>query len=193
MQIKDVHQTEIKEYLDLLDLTNDIEVRSLPSVNDVQLRTVIAQPGLRYAQANAFIQSLMRDETFSDLSLKERNYVTERILSEIKGRMMEDIVLLETKLAYPKKEVFVLQFAIGEFDMVVFDPNTSSCEIYEIKHSTEVVDQQYRHLIDEQKRTATKHRFGTIVKSCVLYRDSDLELENGIIYRNVEEYLKALQ
>ena len=129
VQIKDVHRTEIKEYLDLLDLTSDIEVRSLPAVNDIRMRTVIAQPGLRYAQADALIQSLLLDETFSDLSLEERNFVTERILSEIKGRMMEDIVLLETKLANPKKEVFVLQFAIGESDMVVFDPAAGSCEI----------------------------------------------------------------
>ena len=183
---------EIKEYLDLLDLTSDIEVRSLPAVNDIRMRTVIAQPGLRYAQADALIQSLLLDETFSDLSLEERNFVTERILSEIKGRMMEDIVLLETKLAKPKKEVFVLQFAIGEFDMVVFDPAAGSCEIYEIKHSTEAVPQQYRHLIDEQKCELTQHRFGPITGKYVLYRGEDLVMENGITYRNVEAYLMDL-
>lgn len=192
VEISDAHRAEIKEYLDLLDLTRDIEVRSLPAVNDVKHRTVIAQPGLRYAQANALIQSLMLDETFSDLSLEERTFVTDRILNEIKGRMMEDIVLLETKLAFPKKEVFVLQFAIGEFDMVVFDPATSSCEIYEIKHSTEVVPQQYRHLIDEKKCADTEHRFGPITGKYVLYRGVDLELDNGINYRNVEKYLKQL-
>ena len=190
--IKDVHRTEIKEYLDLLDLTSDIEVRSLPAVNDIRMRTVIAQPGLRYAQADALVQSLLLDETFSDLSLAERNFVTERILSEIKGRMMEDIVLLETKLANPKKEVFVLQFAIGEFDMVVFDPAAGSCEIYEIKHSTEAVPQQYRHLTDEQKCELTQHRFGTIAGKYVLYRGEDLVMENGITYRNVEAYLMDL-
>lgn len=192
VEIKDVHRAEIKEYLDLLDLTIDIEIRSLPAVNDVRMRTVIAQPGLRYAQADALIQSLLRDETFSDLSLEERSFVTERILSEIKGRMMEDIVLLETKLANPKKEVFVLQFAIGEFDMVVFDPSAGSCEIYEIKHSTEAVEQQFRHLIDEQKCDAAMHRFGNITGKYVLYRGEDKELDNGISYRNVERYLKQL-
>lgn len=192
VQIKDIHRTEIKEYLDLLDLTSDIEVRSLPAVNDIRMRTVIAQPGLRYAQADALIQSLLLDETFSDLSLEERNFVTERILNEIKGRMMEDIVLLETKLANPKKEVFVLQFAIGEFDMVVFDPAAGSCEIYEIKHSTEAVPQQYRHLIDEQKCEMTRHRFGPITGKYVLYRGEDMVLENGISYRNVEAYLMGL-
>ena len=74
----------------------------------------------------------------------------QRILTEIKGRMLEDIVLLETKLANPKKQVLVLQFPVGKFDMVVFDPEAGSCRIFEIKHSEEAAPQQYCHLIDEQ-------------------------------------------
>ncbi len=91
-----VHAAEIKEYLDLLDLTQEIEVLHLPHVGTAGSRTVIAQPGLRYAQADALIRSLLLDETFSALSLPERNAVQERILNEIKRRMLEDIVLLET-------------------------------------------------------------------------------------------------
>lgn len=41
------HAAEIKEYLDLLDLTRDIDIRHLPKVNTKSTRTVIAQPGLR--------------------------------------------------------------------------------------------------------------------------------------------------
>ena len=126
----------------LLDLIQEIDVVSLPNVNQRATRTVIAQPGLRFAQANALVQSLLLDEMFIQLSLLERNAVLDRILSEIEGRMMEDIVLLETKLVNPKKEVFVLQFPVGEFDMVLFDPATASCSIFEIKHSTEIVPSQ---------------------------------------------------
>ena len=39
------------------------------------------------------IRSLLLDETFSALSLAERTAVQQRILTEIKGRMLEDIVL----------------------------------------------------------------------------------------------------
>lgn len=190
--LDNAHVLEIKEYLDLLDLTQDIEIRSLPDVSRKSSRTVIAQPGLRYAQAGALIHSLLLDETFATLSLPERTAVQERILDEIRGRMMEDIVLLETKLANPKKEVFVLQFPIGEFDMVVFDPAAGSCQIFEIKHSAEVVPQQYRHLIDEEKCAQTEHRFGPITGRFVLYRGENRVLENGVIYQNVEEYLKQL-
>ena len=188
-QLDDVHAAEIKAYLELLDLTQSIGVRSLPDVGRESERTVITQPGLRYAQADALIRSLLLDETFSALSLPERTAVQERILSEIRGRMLEDIVLLETRMANPGKQVFVLQFPVGEFDMVVFDPDAGCCQIFEIKHSTEVAPQQYRHLIDAEKCAQTEHRYGTITEKTVLYRGED-RMIGEIRYRNVEEYLR---
>ena len=188
-QLDEAHAAEIKAYLELLDLTQSIGVRSLPDVGRESERTVITQPGLRYAQADALIRSLLLDETFSALSLPERTAVQERILSEIRGRMLEDIVLLETRMANPGKQVFVLQFPVGEFDMVVFDPDAGCCQIFEIKHSTEAVPQQYRHLIDAEKCTQTEHRYGPITEKTVLYRGED-RLIGEIQYRNVEEYLR---
>ena len=186
------HVREIREYLELLDLTQEIDVLHLPDVNEKGSRIVIAQPGLRYAQAGALIHSLLLDETFSALSLAERNAVQERVLNEIKGRMMEDIVLLETKLANPKKQVFVLQFPVGEFDMVVFDPGAGCCQIYEIKHSAEAVPQQIRHLIDEKKCEQTEHRYGPITGKYVLYRGKE-QVVQDVQYRNVETYLKEIK
>ena len=191
VKLDDVHAAEIKEYLDLLDLTREIDVLHLPDVGTKSSRTAIAQPGLRYAQADALIRSLLLDETFSALSLAERTAVQQRILTDIKGRMLKDIVLLETKLATPKKQVFVLQFPVGEFDMVVFDPNAGSCRIFEMKHSEEAAPQQYRHLIDAEKCAQTEHRYGPITGRFVLYRGKDQVVE-GIQYQNVEEYLKTL-
>lgn len=189
--IRDAHRQEIKEYLDFLDLTVDLDVVYLPDLSRNEKHTAISQPGMRYAQAEALIKTLMRDSVFQMLSLAERNAVTQRIMSDIQGRMMEDIVLLETKMAYPKCEVFKLVFAKGEFDMVVFDPDAACCSIYEIKHSTEIADAQYRHLVDEEKCAATEFRFGPITGKHVIYRGKSQEI-NGIHYWNVEEYLKGL-
>ena len=191
IELDDIHVAEIKEYLDLLDLTREIDVLHLPDVSTKSSRTVIAQPGLRYAQADELIRSLLLDETFSALSLAERTVVQERILTEIKGRMLEDIVLLETKLTNLKKQVFVLQFPIGEFDMVVFDPEAGSCQIFEIKHSEEAVSQQYSHLVNEEKCAQTEHRYGSITGKFVLYRGKS-RVVDGIPYQNVEEYLRNL-
>ena len=191
VEIQDAHRREIKEYLKLLDLIVEIESRWMSDYNRKEARIVFSQPGMRYSQAEALITSLMQDEKFRDLSLEERKRVTERILDEIKGRMMEDIILLETKLSRKNCEVFKLQFAVGEFDMVVFDPEKGSCEIYEIKHSAEVVSEQCRHLLDEQKCEDTAFRYGTITGKYVIYRGQTTKLEN-VTYLNVEEYLKML-
>jgi hypothetical protein len=167
--------------------------------NRRESRTAFSQPGMRYSQAEALVKLLMQDDMFRGLSLEERKRVTERIIDEIKGRMMEDIVLLETKLSKKNCEVFRLQFAIGEFDMVVFNPDEGTCEIYEIKHSKEVVPQQCKHLLDKQKCKDTEFRYGTITGKYVIYRgattslvQAGVETLEDVAYLNVEEYLKKL-
>ena len=190
--ISEDHRREIKEYLDALDLTVDIDIQTLPVGRGKNFKTVFTQPGMRYSQAKELVQSLLEDGEFQELSIDERNAVIERILSDIKGRMMEDIVLLETKIANPKKQVFQLQFAVGEFDMVVADNANATCEIYEVKHSKEQAKEQFRHLIDEEKLKNTEFRYGKITKRTVIYRGENATLENGIEYRNVEDYLKSL-
>ena len=191
VEIDETHAAQIKEYLTMLDLLMEVELRYLPHVNQRDSITVITQPGLRYAQATALVNSMLLDEQFSALSAVERSRILERILSEIKGRMMEDIVLLETNLAIPDKQVFQLQFVVGEFDMVVADAETLTCEIFEIKHSKEVIPAQYRHLTDTEKCAQTEHRYGKITDRTVIYRGETTESEN-VRYVNVEEYLKLL-
>lgn len=191
VDVDESHMAEIKEYLMLLDLVANVDLRFLPDVSARGSITVITQPGLRYSQADAVIGNMLLDEKFSLLSLVDRTRVIERLQSEVMGRMMEDIVLLETKLAKPHCEVFKLQFAVGEFDMVVFDPKALSCEIYEVKHSKEIVPAQYRFLVDPEKCAMTEHRFGKIIGRYVIYRGEDAESEN-VRYLNVEKYLCSL-
>ncbi len=191
IDIEDSHMIQIKEYLALLDLIMEIDLESLPEVNQKSKVTVITQPGMRYAQANAIVENLLLDAKFQELSIQERQRILERLLNEIRGRMMEDIILLETKIAKPDKKVFKLQFAVGEFDMVVFDQKTLTCQIYEVKYSKEQVPEQYRYITNEEKCAMTSHRYGEITGRYVIYRGDSAEVE-GVQYLNVEEYLKAL-
>lgn len=199
VEITDAHRKEIKEYLDLLDLTVEIENRWMTDYNKKEMRTVFSQPGMRYSQAEALISSLMQDDKFRDLSLSERKRITQRILDEVRGRMMEDIILLETKIAKKDCEVFRLQFAVGEFDMVVFNPNEGNCQIYEVKHSNKIVLQQCKHLLDTEKLKETEFRYGPITGKYVIYRGENTllkdvvkNIEENVSYLNVEEYLKQL-
>ena len=191
VNIEKAHAYQIEEYLMLLDLVMKVDLLHFPNVNEHDKKTIISQPGLRYAQAEALVNSLLLDESFIALSIEERQSILERILSEIKGRMMEDIVLLETQMANPNKQVFQLQFAVGEFDMVVHDPIRLTCEIYEIKHSDQLVPAQYKNLMNEKNCKDTEHRFGKITNKYVIYRGKSTQSE-GIKYLNVETYLKKL-
>ena len=191
IDIVDSHMIQIKEYLALLDLIMEIDLESLPDVNQKSKVIVITQPGMRYAQANAIVENMLWDAKFQELSIKERQRILERLLNEIRGRMMEDIILLETKIAKPDKKIFKLQFAVGEFDMVVFDQKTLTCQIYEVKYSKEQVPEQYRHIKNEEKCAMTSHRYGDIVGRYVIYR-GDNAVVDGVQYLNVEDYLKLL-
>ena len=193
IEIKDIHIQEITEYLKALDLLQIVYTENIPISNKKEERIIFTQSGMRFCQAQVLVYSLMQDEVFGSLTGDLRDIITEKILEDVQGRMLEDIVFLETKRTYgSKRNVFKLKFASGEFDMVIQDKAKKQCEIFEIKHSKQMVSTQYRHINNEEKIVLTEAQFGKVVRKCVLYRGESQVLENGVEYKNVEEFLKEL-
>ncbi len=187
------HVVQIKKYLEALDLIVPCPIEYGMAGMEPEERILFTQPGMRYCQAQALVHSLMKDETFRMLDKETASYVTERLLSEVRGRMLEDIILLETSKALGKGyEVFKLMFASGEFDMVIFDKENNACAIYEIKHSSQCIREQARHLLDAEKLGLASPRFGDLAGRFVLYLGENLDMEDGIAYRNAEQFLKSL-
>ena len=187
----------LAKYLAALDLTMEIPVVNIDSAIPIEKRTLFTQPGMRYSQAQALVLSLVPDPVFAAQEYAEMSRIADRILEDVRGRMLEDIVLVETRLALPASPnpfdgfgVFKLQFESGEFDMVVCDNANRKCWLFEIKHSGETAEAQTRHLLDEKKIGFVRDRYGDIVVRGVLYRGTDADLPSGIRYRNVNEYLK---
>lgn len=193
IEIKEVHIQEITEYLKALDLLEIVYTENIPISNKKQERIIFTQSGMRFCQAQVLVYSLMQDEVFGYLTGELRDIITEKILEDVRGRMLEDIVFLETKRTYgSKRNVFKLKFASGEFDMVIQDKTKKQCEIFEIKHSKEPFPAQYRHINDEEKIALTEAQFGKVVRKCVIYRGESEMLDNGVEYKNVEKFLKEL-
>ena len=120
--ISKTHVAEIKEYLSALDLIVDCPIETTEPASEPVEHILFTQPGMRYCQAQALVHVLMKDELFLSLSEREREAITGRILEEVQGRMLEDIILLETSKALSTRyKVCKLQFASGEFDMLVYD------------------------------------------------------------------------
>lgn len=191
--ITNEHIAEIKEYLKALELIADCPTETTIQGAEPIEHILFTQPGMRYCQAQALVHSLMKDAVFSDASEREKKLVADRILEEVRGRMTEEIILLETmKELGDVQRVFKLQFAVGEFDMVLYNPDENTCKIYEIKHSDRAVPEQYRHLIDKEKCRLTEQKFGSIEEKIVIYSGNDFVSDNGIHYINAAEYLKLL-
>ena len=74
----------------------------------------------------------------------------------------------------------------------IYDTRTNICECYEIKHSSERSEKQYRHFTNEDFVAATEKKLGKITKRCVLYKGETFIEEKGVEYKNVEEYLCEL-
>lgn len=185
---------QIKGYLKALELIMDCPTENAQVGIPANEHILFLQPGMRYCQAQALVHVLFKDEYFMSLDEREKTYIQDRILQEVRGRMLEDIVLIDTAKALKGQpyKVFKLQFTAGEFDMVVYNTQEHCCDIYEVKHSAEMVADQSKHLRDEEKILLTEKRFGEVKNRYVLYRGANAENEDGIIYKNVAEYLKGL-
>lgn len=191
IRITQEHLDKVRDYLVMLDLI--INCPSRYESGTIEEHYIIAQPGMRYAISKALVYSLMQDTYFASLSEYVKKQITDKILEDVKGRMLEDSVLLETSKKCGKdKEVFKFKFNNGgEFDIVIYDKKSNTCELYEVKHSTKISDGQTRFLKDEYCCQSVQNKYGAITGKYVLYRGKDCEID-GVQYRNVEKYLCSL-
>ena len=189
--ITETHVSEIREYLKALDLVVECPRRS--TVGESEEYVIFTQPGMRYALAEALVHVLMKNNEFCSFSERERSLATQKILEDVRGRMMEDIVLLDTLRSLPKrKTAFKLTLERSEFDMLIYDSESDTSEAYEVKHSSSIVPRQYHVLEDAEQCAAVEKQYGRITRRCVIYCGPSTVLENGIEYVNVVEYLKGL-
>ncbi|MCB6603111.1 hypothetical protein LI129_20150, partial [Erysipelatoclostridium ramosum] len=85
------------------------------------------QPCIRYNQAKSALKALYNDPKFVKLSGDKQEFIYNKLLSDIKGRMLEEIVLLNVTRSL--SDCFVSQFRFyeyrkspfknGEYDMVI--------------------------------------------------------------------------
>lgn len=192
VKITTEHIEKVKKYLIMLDLI--INCPDVYESGNLAEHYIFTQPGMRYAIAKALVYSLMQDEFFKSNSENDKQYITNKILEDVKGKMLEEIILLETIKSIGKnKKAFKFKFDNGgEYDMVIYDSDKNTCSIYEVKHSDKMVESQFRYLVDREKNELIEKKYGKIESKIVLYRGENKELDNGVKYQNVEEYLKML-
>ena len=192
IEVTQEYVDKVRKYLLMLDLIMECSERY--ESGKIAEYIVFSQPGMRYSIAKALVYSLMQDEYFRSISEQDKEYIANKILNDVKGRMLEDIVLLEvSKAASKTEEVFKFKFDIGgEYDMVVYDKKAHTCRIYEIKHSNAITEKQVRYLLDDEKCKIVESKFGPINEKFVLYRGENTA-SYGVQYLNVEQFLYELK
>lgn len=192
LPVSSVHAAQLRSYLKALDLLVECCIER-PSWGGKSQYDIFTQPGMRYSQAKALVEAVLMDDEFGNLPKAAREYACTKILEDVKGRMLEDIVLCETKKALSCDfEVFKIQLENGEFDMAIFDRHSFEVQLFEIKHSSEVNSKQYRYLANAELISQIEAYYGKVTRRMVLYKGANLVLTNGVEYRNVEEYLVDL-
>ena len=182
--------SELEEYLRLLDVTRDIKVISAPSFAE-RIKSTFIPLGLRFAQAKELLNILLNQEAVSVLPSPIKSFIKAKLLSDVKGRMLEEIVLWQTALANPHGRCFQYSSSHGEYDMVLLDQERGFADIFEIKYSQTPVLEQAHFLLDPALTSEFEAHFYPIRHRSVLYQGEDQELE-GVRYQNVGRYLKEI-
>lgn len=193
VEITETHTSQIENYLKGLDIIVKCPVER----EDLELRKedryIFTQPGMSYCMSKVYVESLLKSDTFATLHDSEKECMKEQLLETIQEDILKDMVLLEASKTLGKRYcVYKVQFKNGVYDMLIYDNDNNQCAIYEIHNSKCRMQKQGKHLTDEYKLTLTTPRHGKLVGRYVLYLGENMDSEDGIAYRNAEEFLKNL-
>lgn len=135
-------------------------------------RGILLMPGMQFRLASECIR-VFQEENPNVIS-------SEKVNNILLGMILEDTIVYHTHNARKVK------FNNGEFDMLVYNPSYHTCDIYEIKHSDKIIADQYKYLVNSN---IVEKVYGKVDRRIVLYYGQTTMLPNGILYKNVEEYL----
>ncbi len=191
--ITKAHAAEIKQALVEMDLVVECPAEMPQPGSEPIERVIFTQPGIRYCQIRTLLQELMGTEKFMGMSEIGKLDLVEKVLADVRARMLEDIILLETeKAAGGRRQVYKLQINAGVFGMVVYDPADNNCFICELRSGARMAPEQYRRLADADKYNQIEKRFGPITRRFILCDDPQSQEGEGITFCRVEDYLCSL-
>ena len=156
------------------------------------------QCGLRYAQCDALADALIYTDFFNDYSHKQQKMILDKMKSDIRGGLLEDIVYCQIAKDFDKNifdDNFVTSYRNkkgAEFDLVIGVDSYNSLIAIEVKLSEIPCDEQVKHLRNIQFCKEVENFFGYPIKNkVVLYRGQNQmsPAYNDIVYINVETFL----
>lgn len=183
----------ITDYLVKLDVLYKVpKVLSLDSGNNDRHKVYLfTQVGMRYCQAFQQMKAL---------SLKADTMHLEKLESDIRGQILEDVVLYQLLKDNPAGNELIPRREIShyrseklqgaEIGIIVLDRDADSVVAMEVKHSDKTADGQRKQLVREDISADIERITGRkIVNRVVLYRGENTQTKDGVLYINVNDFL----
>ncbi len=207
-EFQEEHLKELKSYLKDLDLFLYVpQYRSLNKGSRMPDMEIFLQPGMIYAHSSELVQKLADDKAWMEAcGINEWKVFIDRADGFVKGEILENIILSETFLALQgergSREYYVSQLTIrqgeegyrgrtAEADLIVVDLDNKESYLFEVKHSQEMVEEQTRHLMNEDFISYVGEHFAPVKRRAVIYSGPSLR-GYDVDHINAEEYLKEI-
>ena len=184
--------TEILGCLEKMGVIKSISRYNMELLNEDQCRIIFSQPGLRYSLCKSSVEDFLADRMFESLSADERATIADTILNDIKDRLLIDLVLIETSARKNTCNVFEMDFVDDSVDMVISNPDTTSCELYCVSSATDITDIASPSLFDPLICQRVSHRCGNIEGKYIIYRGEDYHSDKAQ-YLNILTFLDSIR
>lgn len=151
-------------------------LKEIGLIEDIQLqgetKFCFVTPYLRFGLCEKLMKKL--EEGYS----KEfERYGTAIAGEALKGHMQEAVIYLELKHSESYYD-FDMYKGTKEVDLIIKDNNTMEMDLYEIKHSSQIVPEQAKNLIDREFIQEAENVVGYKArKLCVIYNGDNAEIE----------------
>lgn len=178
------------QYLEELDLYETYPFVHIKDDNRTEYKEVFTLPWISFAQSRMLLNAMMEDLYFAGLSERDKGLIRRRMMTEIMGRMMAEIVMVETRRAR-REDVGVCRLDIGgeAWNMLIYDTRSDECWMYMVLYEEEPDAMLEEQLLDGQRRRVVERQYGRIIDRCILYLGKEQWRDNGIHYKNAARYL----
>lgn len=158
----------------------------------------IVQPAIKYYHLKKGIEFIEESQYFQSLPRVLKNEMKSIYENSIKGEMMEQIAIfdiakiLDNKKYYVCKPMFLVNGENkGEYDILVYDNQENVYWAVEVKHSSEICEEQSKHLRNPFFKEIIDRQYGTRADFFVLYR-GESQISNGVKYINIADFMFEL-
>lgn len=184
----------IIDYLKEMDVLYQVpKIKGLYEAEDNEY--IFTQVGMKCCQATALAEILEKSDEFEKkFDKEERAAILNKLYENIYGGILEDIVFCQ--IAKANTEYGVAKYRNGknqEIDVLVLDNNNNTIFAIEVKHSSELVENQYHHLTNPDFCSEIEGKTGMLIANkAVVYRGCNSE-SKGVLFINAEDFLSRSQ